>query len=200
MEENKKQEATVLEDIRLTEDLSVIKLSDGKVRIIESSIESYLADSLDEAITIFKTQYSDQLSKPLSSETLDWISEQAFRRIKYTKADVRNPDERRATVTLDNIMTIDLTRREDSLDYRIRIGVPPIWVNGQIVASLDSHYEITDAKLVKDAFAKNQIAELVVTGIIRNDICRAYLQFLHHTASILASHAALLNYANKSKK
>jgi len=206
---NKHQDVvTVVDDVILTERLSVLKLSDGKIRIIESHIESYLADSLEDAIKIFKTHYLDQMPFNTTPDaglpmvmTTTLSARKVVDALKHMPVSKENPGLRTTTVDFCQDVKVNLTwdTEEHSLSYWVDVRVPRILVNEQFVMSISKHFTIWEGDMVEEAFFGDEVAKSILETIVASDVRRIICQVVYYHTKLVESYRALQEYARKKE-
>lgn len=190
---------SVVDDVVLTENLSVLGLSDGMFRIIESRIESYMANSLEEAVRIFKTNYLDQM--PMLMMTTILLVRRVVDALKCMPVSKECPSLRSTTIDFCPDVRIGLTldTEEHSLSYWVNVRVPRILVNGQYATSVSRHFMIQEEDLVEEASSGDEIARSVVEKIMESDMRRVICQVVYYHMRLGESYRALQEYARKQE-
>jgi len=206
---NKHQDVvTVVDDVILTERLSVLKLSDGKIRIIESHIESYLADSLEDAIKIFKTHYLDQMPFNMTPDAgLPMVmmtalpARKVVDALKHMPVSKESPGLRTTTVDFCQDVKVNLTwdTEEHSLSYWVDVRVPRILVNGQFVTSVSKHFTIWEGDMVEEARFGDEVAKAILETIVASDVRRVICDVVYYHTRLGESYRALQEYARKKE-
>ncbi len=207
--ENKHQDiVTVVDDVILTNSLSVIKLSNGRLRIIESHIESYMANSLEEAIRIFKADYLDKMpfgAKPDAELPMVMLITLPARKVvdalRNMPVSKESPDLRSATVDLCPNVKVRLAwdTEEHCLGYWVDVRVPRILVDGQYAASVSKHFTIWEKDMVEEASSGDEVAKSIVETMVASDVRRVICQVVYYHTRLNESYRALQEYAKRKE-
>lgn len=198
--ENKHQDTVrVVDDVILTNSLSVLRLSDGRFRIIESHIESYLANSLEEAIKIFKDNYLDQM--PILMMTTVLPARKVVDALKHMPVSKESPGLRSATIDFSEDVRIRLTwdTEDHCLSYWVDIRVPRLLVNDQYATFVSEHFMIQGGDMVEEASFGDEVAESVVEKIVESDVRRVVCKVVYYHMRLSESYRALQEYAKKKE-
>lgn len=198
--ENKHQDIVrVVDDVILTNSLSVLRLSDGRFRIIESHIESYLANSLEEAIKIFKDNYLDQM--PILMMTTVLPTRKVVDALKHMPVSKESPGLRSTTIDFSEDVRIRLTwdTEDHCLSYWVDVRVPRILVNDQYATVVSEHFTIQGGDMVEEAFFGDEVAGSVVEKIVESDVRRVVCKVVYCHMRLSESYRALQEYARKKE-
>ena len=199
MENNHQDITRVVDDVILTNSLSVLKLSNGRIRIIESHIESYMADSLEEAVKIFETSYLGQM--PMLMMTSILPARKVVDALKRMPVSKESPGLRSSTIDFSEDVRIRLAwdTEDHCLSYWVDIRVPRILVNDQYATVVSEHFMIQGGDMVEEAAFGDEIAGSVVEKIVESDVRRVVCKVVYYHMRLSESYRALQEYARKKE-